>query len=140
MPAEHAPSATHVGPPALLVRSIADAEVETWNDPVRGRVDFCTLFSSEVTGTQALTTGLAAVPADGSLSLHRHSAAEVYYVLHGGGQVVVDGVETEVGPGSAVFLPGGSWHGVRATGTEPLRLVYTLAADGMADVDYEFVE
>jgi mannose-6-phosphate isomerase-like protein (cupin superfamily) len=140
MPAEQAPNATRAGTPTRLVRSTADAEMETWDDPVRGRVDFRTLFSREVTGTQALTTGVAVVPADGRLSLHRHSAPEVYYVLRGRGQVVVDDVETDVGPGSAVFLPGGSWHGVRATGTEPLRLVYTLAADGMGDVDYDFGE
>jgi mannose-6-phosphate isomerase-like protein (cupin superfamily) len=140
MPAEQAPSATRTGPPPHLVRSTEDAEMETWDDPVRGRVDFRTLFSREVTGTRALTTGIAVVPADGRLALHRHTAPEVYYVLRGGGQVLVDGVENEVGPGSAVFLPGGSWHGVRASGPEPLRLVYTLAADGMADVDYDFGE
>jgi quercetin dioxygenase-like cupin family protein len=52
--------------------------------------------------------------------------------------VTLDGVEHEVGAGSAVFIPGGAWHGIRNTGPSTLRVFYVLQADGMGDVEYDF--
>ena len=111
---------------------------ESWNDATRGRISFRTLFSSEETGTSGLTAGLAELAPDGRLNVHRHEAAEVYQVLEGEGVVTLDGTEHPVVPGSAVFIPGSAWHGIRATGPGTLRFSYVLQADGMGDVEYDF--
>lgn len=111
---------------------------ESWDDPTRGRVHFRTMFSSEETGTSGLTAGLAELPPDARLEVHRHEPAEVYHVLDGEGVVTLDGTEHPLVAGSAVFIPGNAWHGIRTTGPGPLRFYYVLQADGMGDVTYEF--
>jgi mannose-6-phosphate isomerase-like protein (cupin superfamily) len=121
-----------------LFRQVDDVSPQTWDDPVRGLISFRTLFASEETGTAGLTTGVAELRPGGRLELHRHSATEIYYVLEGHGVTSVDGRTMPVGTGSSVFIPGGAWHGIRNTGAAALRFIYTLAADGMADVHYDF--
>jgi len=111
---------------------------ESWDDPTRGRLGFRTLFSFEETGTRGLTAGLAELAPDGRLNVHRHEPAEVYHLLEGEGVVTLDGTEHPVVPGSAVFIPGSSWHGIRNSGPGPLRFYYVLQADGMGDVEYDF--
>jgi mannose-6-phosphate isomerase-like protein (cupin superfamily) len=126
------------GSTAGLVAAAADRAEEHWDDPVRGRLGFVTFFSGDSTATRELTTGLATVPAGGWLGLHRHAAAETYFVLDGEGIVTLRGMDHSVGPGSAVFIPGDSQHGVRNTGSEPLRVFYAFAAHAMADITYHF--
>jgi len=131
-------SALYVGPINARVRSTTDGDVETWDDPERGIISFRTLFSREVSGSAALITGVAEVPERGRFADHRHDQTEVYFVLEGRGLIRVGDVEAEVSRGSAVHVPGGEPHGITNTGKGPLRLVYTLAADAMADVRYDF--
>lgn len=121
-----------------LVRTEGQGRTEAWDDDTRGRIGFRTLFSIEETSTSGLTTGTAEVAPGGGLNRHRHPPAEVYRILDGQGVTTLDGVEHPVGAGDTVFIPGGVWHGIRNTGDAPLRLFYVLAADGMADVGYDF--
>jgi quercetin dioxygenase-like cupin family protein len=113
---------------------------EAWDDPTRGRIRFRTVFSSEETATTGLTAGLAEMAPGGRLNVHRHEPAEVYHVLEGQGTVFLDGEVHPVRAGSAVFIPGSAWHGIRNTGDSALRFHYVLQADGMADVEYDFGE
>ena len=54
-----------------------------------------------------------AVDIDGA-RLHYHKVAtELYYVVDGGGSVLLDGVEHEVRKGSLVHIPPGVVHGAR---------------------------
>lgn len=59
-------------------------------------------------------------------------------MLAGEGVVALDGAEHTVRPGSSVFLPGSSEHGIRNTGAHKLRFFYVLAADDFTDVEYVF--
>jgi quercetin dioxygenase-like cupin family protein len=111
---------------------------ESWDDPTRGRIDFRTLFSREETATSRLTAGVAELAPDARFNVHRHPPPETYHVLEGQGIVTLDGVEHQVVQGSAVFIPGNAWHGIRNTGRSRLRLYYVLQADGMGDVEYDF--
>jgi mannose-6-phosphate isomerase-like protein (cupin superfamily) len=120
-----------------LVRHESDPPTEGWDDE-RGRLTWRTLFSADSTPTNTFVTGVADVPADGFLALHRHAQAETYYVVSGEGIVTLNDVETLMRPGVSVHIPGSAEHGVRNTGTEPLRFFYVLAADSFADVEYVF--
>ncbi len=111
---------------------------EGWDDPVKGRIAWRTLFSGDRTPTAALTAGVAELEPGGWLALHRHAPAEIYYVLEGRGIVTLDGVEHEVSAGSAVFIPGNVEHGSRNAGDTPLRVLYAFAADSFAEVEYRF--
>lgn len=127
----------HTATPEELVLEEDERPVEGWNDE-RGRLTWRPLFSADSTPTDQLVTGVAELQEGGFLALHRHEQAETYYVLTGQGVVVLDGVEHPVRPGSSVFLPGSSEHGVRNTGTHKLRFFYALAADDFTDVEYVF--
>lgn len=120
------------------VRDLVDIEPEVWDDPVRGDVSFRVLFSADRTSTSSLYTGLTELPTAGWLGRHRHTHAEVYYVVEGSGVVVLEGVEHVVAAGSAVFIPGNAEHGIHNTGDGPLRFVYAFATDSVDDVVYRF--
>ena len=115
-----------------------EASTEAWE----GIVSWRTLISADRTPTDTLTMGSAEIAAGASEAgaLHRHAAAEIYYVISGAGQVHIDGVDHPVTAGSAVYIPGGVWHFMRNTGDAVLKLLYVFAVDSFTDVVYEFPE
>lgn len=121
-----------------LVINETDAPEDGWDDPVKGRIRWRTLFSKGGTPTDGITCGIAELGPGDWLGLHRHAPAEVYYVFAGRGVVTLEGAEVEVGPGSAVFIPGMAEHGIRHAGTERLRLFYGFPVDSFGSVEYLF--
>lgn len=118
-----------------------DVQFEGREDASHGGVTWRTLLSGDRTPTSQLTLGVAEVPAgEETPRIHRHAAAEAYYVLEGIGVVEIDGSAHRVEKGSAVFLPGDSLHRLRNTGSVPLRLVYVFPVDAFEDVVYVFPE
>ena len=121
-----------------LVIDEAEAPLGGWDDPVRGRVRWRTLFSQGLTQTAGMTCGATELrPADW-LGLHRHEPPEIYYVFAGAGIVSLEGREIPVKAGSAVFIPGMAEHGIRQTGDEILRFFYTFPVDSFDSVEYLF--
>jgi mannose-6-phosphate isomerase-like protein (cupin superfamily) len=116
----------------------ADVSQDGWDDAVRGRIRWRTLFSKGATPSEGLTCGVAELGPGDWLALHRHAPPEVYYVCAGTGVVSLDGRELPVKPGSALFIPGMAEHGIRQTGTEILRWFYVFAADSFDGVEYLF--
>ena len=53
---------------------------------------------------------------------HWHDVDEVVLYERGNGRVHLDGVDTDVRPGSTVFIPAGAVHGTVNTGDEPLEI------------------
>jgi mannose-6-phosphate isomerase-like protein (cupin superfamily) len=123
---------------APLVIDAADAPQAAWDDPVRGRLRFRTLFSRGLTPTAAVTCGVTELGPGDWLGLHRHAPAEIYFVFAGAGVVSLDGEEIPVGVGSAVFIPGMAEHGIRQTGNDSLRLFYAFPVDSFDGVEYLF--
>jgi len=121
-----------------LVINEANAPEDAWDDPVRGRLSFRTLFSRGLTPTAAMTCGATELKAGDWLGLHRHAPPEVYYVFAGAGIVSLGGREIPVSAGSAVFIPGMAEHGIRQTGSETLRLFYAFPVDTFDSVEYLF--
>ncbi len=123
---------------AVITRA-EDCPREAWDDPVRGSVSWVTLFSSDRTPTDSMTAGIAQiVPGGGSLQLHRHAQAEIYFVIEGTGILTVDGRETTVTGGTAVFIPGDAEHGLRNESGMDLRLFYVFPTGSFGDVVYRF--
>lgn len=115
-----------------------DLAQDGWDDPVRGRLRWRTLFSNGLTPTAGMTCGVTELWPGDWLGLHRHAPAEVYYVFAGAGVVSLDGREIAVKAGSAVFIPGMAEHGIRQTGNETLRLFYAFPVDSFDEVEYLF--
>ena len=124
--------------PEPLVIDETEAPQSGWDDLVRGRLRFRTLFSQGLTETAGLTCGVTELEAGDWLGLHRHEPPEIYYVFAGAGVVSLEGRELAVRAGSAVFIPGMAEHGVRQTGTETLRLFYAFPVDSFDGVEYLF--
>jgi len=116
----------------------ADLAEDGWDDSVRGRLCWRTLFSKGVTPTAGMTCGVAELRPGDWLGLHRHAPSEIYYVFAGAGLVRLDGREIPVKAGSAVFIPGMAEHGIRQTGNETLRLFYAFPVDSFDGVEYLF--
>jgi mannose-6-phosphate isomerase-like protein (cupin superfamily) len=121
-----------------LVLEDADLAQDGWDDPVRGRLRWHTLFSKGMTPTAGVTCGVAELRPGDWLGLHRHAPAEVYYVFAGAGLMSLDGREIPVKAGSAVFIPGMTEHGIRQMGNETLRLFYAFLVDSFDGVEYLF--
>jgi hypothetical protein len=71
----------------------ADHEWERWPDDQadrRGDAEWKTLISAGVTQSEALTVGIARLPANGALRPHRHHQPGAYLVLEGTGVVTID--------------------------------------------------
>jgi quercetin dioxygenase-like cupin family protein len=118
--------------------NIEDRSREGWSDSIRGHVSWYTLFSGDITPTDTMIAGVAELIPGGILNLHRHSQAEIYFVIEGQGTVTVDGKESIVGPGSAVFIPSDAEHGIKNDFSERLRFFYTFSADCFSDIEYKF--
>jgi mannose-6-phosphate isomerase-like protein (cupin superfamily) len=116
----------------------AIAPLDGWNDPVKGRARWRTLFSKGGTPTDGITCGVAELGPGDWLGLHRHAPPEFYYVLAGTGIVTLAGNEVPVRAGSAVFIPGMAEHGIRQTGADDLRFLYGFPVDSFANVEYLF--
>lgn len=58
-----------------------------------------------------------------SIGDHALSHDEVYYVLSGRGELVVDGVRVQLGPDTAVFMRLGATVGLRQVGGEDLVII-----------------
>jgi mannose-6-phosphate isomerase-like protein (cupin superfamily) len=121
-----------------LVIAEADAPQDGWDDPVRGRLRWRTLFSRGLTQTAGMTCGVTELGPGDWLGLHRHAPPEVYYVFAGAGILSLEGRELPVSAGSAVFIPGMAEHGIRQTGNEVLRLFYAFPVDSFDSVEYLF--
>jgi quercetin dioxygenase-like cupin family protein len=116
-------------------------EWETWPAALvdrRGGVRWKTLLSGDRTSTDTLTLGIATLAPGQALQEHRHEQAELYLVLDGTGEVMLDESVRPVAPGTAIFAPGNVRHGIRNTGATELRYAYVFAADSFADVEYDF--
>lgn len=109
----------------------------SFDDPSRGTTTWHTLLSSPDTPTTSLSGGVAVCPRFGTLALHRHRQAEVYYILSGSGEVEIDGRRTRVAKDHVVWIPGDAEHGV-FTGDEELKWFYVFPEGSFEKVVYRF--
>ena len=58
-----------------------------------------------------------------AIGYHRQDEDEIYYVLSGTGALTLNGVESVVGPGTAILTRTGSSHGLRQLGSEDLIVI-----------------
>jgi len=124
-----------------VVRRTGDLEWESWDDAAlraRSDVRWKLLISGERTDTAALAMGVAEIAPGGVLVPHRHAHAETYYITRGLGRVVIDGVESEVSPGTVVYIPSDACHEAHCESAEPLEFVFTFPCDRFEEVVYRF--
>jgi len=127
---------------AAIIRE-ADRDWETWSDPemrARSPIRWKMLVAGEHTNSHALTFGIAEIPGGATLPLHRHAAAEIYYILAGEGVIDIDGIANPIAAGTAIFIPANAEHRATNTGTETLRFSFAFPTDTFGEIVYTFVE
>jgi len=71
---------------------------------------------------------LMSIQPGGEIGEEVHDDRDQFFrVEAGSGEILIDGVVSQVGADMAMIVPAGARHNVRSTGSEPLRL-YTLYA------------
>ncbi|KAF2141919.1 uncharacterized protein K452DRAFT_358424 [Aplosporella prunicola CBS 121167] len=120
----------------VFLRSTDNAP-SSFAEPNRGNTAWRTLLSASTTSTTSLSAGVAVCPSNGSLALHRHAQAEIYYILSGAGEVEIDGQRHSVSKDMIVWIPGDAEHGVFC-GEEELEWLYVFPEGRYEDVVYRF--
>jgi len=114
---------------------------EGWDDPAvaaRRTVRWKLLVDGERGPSRGLVIGVAEIAPGGVLPRHHHEPEETYYVLSGSGVVEIEDARTEIGPGTAVFIPPDARHALRCIGAAPLVFLFSFARDRFDDVVYHF--
>ncbi len=128
-------------PPKPVVIDEATCAWEAWDDPAvaaKSRIRWKVLVAGERIGSRELVLGLVEIPPGEVLLPHHHAPAETYYVLRGCGDLRIDDLSRTVAPGMAVYIPADAPHTVRATGAEPLTLIFNFARDRFHEIAYHF--
>lgn len=114
--------------------------VNEWNSSSRGAVRWWELIGGDTMPTKELVVGIAEVPVGVQRPSrgHTHEPAEVYYIVSGRGEVLVDDVTYPVTSGDAVWIPPNAEHVAHNVGDEPLRLLYVFAKDKFTEITYCF--
>jgi mannose-6-phosphate isomerase-like protein (cupin superfamily) len=99
--------------PGLQVVRLEACQVERTGDR-----EFRVLLSEGLSITQ-----FAGLIPPGRAPEHHHTYDEVVHVLAGQGVVHLDGGETEIGPGTSIYLPPYQPHCLENTGSEPLQVL-----------------
>jgi mannose-6-phosphate isomerase-like protein (cupin superfamily) len=99
--------------PGLHAVRLEDCAVERTGDR-----EFRVLLSAGLSITQ-----FAGLIPPGRAPEHHHIYDEVVHVLAGQGVVHLDGGQTEIGPGTSIYLPPYQPHCLENTGSEPLRVL-----------------
>jgi mannose-6-phosphate isomerase-like protein (cupin superfamily) len=93
------------------------------------------LVDAEVGSTQ-VTQFVGSIPR-GRAPDHFHDYEEVLFILRGHGRMWAGGTNTNIAPGSCVYLPKGQVHCVENTGTDELRLLGVFYPAGSPSVRYD---
>ncbi|MFZ9726204.1 MAG: cupin domain-containing protein [Ilumatobacteraceae bacterium] len=123
-----------------VITRVGNVPVNEWNSSSRGAVRWWELIGGDTMPTKELVVGIAEVPVGVQRPSrgHTHEPAEVYYIVSGRGEVLVDDVTYPVTSGDAVWIPPNAEHVAYNVGDEPLRLLYVFAKDKFTEITYCF--
>ena len=111
---------------------------DSFPDTNYGNVVWKTLLSNPDTASDAMCVGIATCPPNGTLALHQHTQAEMYYVLSGTGEVEIEGLRHRVHEGSMLWIPGDAVHGVFCGPDETLKWLYVFPEGRFENITYRF--
>lgn len=96
-----------------------------FTEPRRGNCKWHSLISSPETNSDTFTVGIGVCePEIGTLAMHRHKQAEIYYVLSGVGVLRIEGQDHTVKTGDMAYIPGDAEHGVFNYSLDEFRWLY----------------
>jgi mannose-6-phosphate isomerase-like protein (cupin superfamily) len=95
---------------------------------------FITIKVSKTDGIESVSICTEEIhPGDG-IPVHKHLYNDEQFFFHKGrGSFMLDNSEYPVGEGSTAFVPRGTWHGLKNTGSEPLIFTFGFSPAGFED-------
>lgn len=73
------------------------------------------------------------LPGNG-IPIHKHLYEdEIFFFMKGSGLVIVEKTEYKISAGSTAYVPKGSWHGIKNTGTDLLIFTFGYSPAGFED-------
>lgn len=127
-PATPDPPHTHTGTPAI----VAPSEGE--------RLDFfdgrhaLLKVTREGNGSNQLLLGTEALPPGTAIPVHSHDGYEEIIFVHEGSPHLILGDSTfQVAPGTAMFIPPGTWHGVEGSHSDSTTILFIFPEPDIAD-------
>ena len=78
--------------------------------------------------------GTQELPVDYVVPVHLHEIAdEVLFITSGHATATLDGAVIPVSPGTTLYIPRGSWHGVRNTSGQPAQMLWFVSPPGLEE-------
>lgn len=82
-------------------------------------------------GVNAISFCIEEIYPNDLIPVHKHlNEVEVIYIQQGSGIFTLGEKEYTIKAGSAAFIPKGVWHGVKNTGTENIRMMFSFTPSG----------
>jgi len=69
-------------------------------------------------------------PKGGQVPWHNQVQEEVYFIVHGAGEMCLGGERMSLTTGQAVYIPGGVFHQLTNVGEAPLHMIYCYGPAG----------
>lgn len=90
--------------------------------------------TAEGSGAKELFMGSEALPPGSAIPVHSHDGYEEIIFIHKGNAQLTLGEETVVAePGTTMFIPPGTWHGVAAHGDEEATMLFIFPEPDIAE-------
>ena len=87
----------------------------------RDRITSFLLVSKRTCGSDDLSVTLVEMQPGGFQRIHSHSQEQMYYIIEGSGEMIVDDERQLVMIGDCIFIPANARHGFRNRGDKDLR-------------------
>lgn len=83
------------------------------------------------TGSDEISIQITDVLPNKMQTIHSHPQSQCYYIIEGTGKVIINQEEMVVTSGDAIFIPGGSEHGIMNVGDTVLKYLTANRAFGL---------
>jgi len=125
-------AASHSGNPSYdAARPVILARGEGEHRLMQGRRPVYILVDSVTAGSSTIVAGLSDMVPGDSIPVRKHLSEEEILFVHRGTVDVALGERTrQVSSGAAVFVPRGTWVGVRVVGTDTATVLFVFNAPG----------
>ena len=93
------------------------------------------MFERDITPTRSMAAGIVTLPpGQEQTRLSIHEGEEIYYVLQGKGEIVLNGEVYPIEKDMAVYITPGTRHRARNTGDEEMKLYFVNCPSVFGDV------
>jgi quercetin dioxygenase-like cupin family protein len=97
----------------------------------RGKDNTITVKVDPLTGSPSMAAGTQTIGTGGGIPLHLHEDEdEMLFVHKGGGTATVGEQQTSISEGDTVYVPHGTWHGVK-TGDNGISILWVVTPPGL---------